>query len=359
MRTLFLDQFSDPGGAQQCLLDLLPAMPKSLVAMPGNGDMFDRVCALGHETAKIHCGSWKGASGSARFLAGTPRLASEIRALARGCDLVYINGPRLLPAAALAGIRAPVVFHSHSWLPPGPVRSLCGWALRKLRARVIASCRYVAEPWRPYASDVAVVYNGVAGPQRSRPGRTGLFTAGCIGRIAPEKGQLEFVEAARLILHAQPSARFLIFGASMFASAEYETAVRGAAQDLPIEFRGWVENVYEALEQVDVLLVPSAPHEATTRVILEAAAAGVPVVAFASGGVPEVLPEANLARNVEEMARKALARPATAPAAKFMLARYRAEVLGFLAAIPGIPGPSPPRRAHFPPAFPAESRVRD
>jgi glycosyltransferase involved in cell wall biosynthesis len=359
MRALFLDQFSDPGGAQQCLLDLLPAMPKSLVAMPGRGGMFKRVRALGHETATIHCGSWKGATGAARFLGGIPRLASEIRALARGCDLVYINGPRLLPAAALAGVRTPVVFHSHSWLPPGPVRSLCGWALRKLRARVIASCRYVAEPWRTYANGIAVVYNGVAGPQRPRPLRPGSFTAGCIGRIAPEKGQLEFVEAARLIHRAQPGARFLIVGASMFASAGYETVVRAAAQDLPVEFRGWVENVYEALEQIDVLLVPSGPHEATTRVILEAAAAGVPVVAFASGGIPEVLPEASLAHSVEEMAHKALALPVAAPAARFTLERYRAEILGFLAAIPGIPGPSPQLRAHFPPGFPVESHVRD
>ncbi len=211
-------------------------------------------------------------------------------------------------------------------------QDFAGWALRRLKARVIASCRYVAEPWRPCARDIS---GDLQRRRRSRTSaataRRGPFTVGCIGRIAPEKGQREFVEAARLIHRERPDARFAIYGATMFASKTYEREVRAAAAGLPIEFRGWVENVYDALAEIDVLLVPSAPHEATTRVILEAAVAGVPVVAFASGGIPEVLAEANLARSVEEMARKALA--ASLQASKrgdFGLSRYRAEILRVL-----------------------------
>ena len=36
-----------------------------------------------------------------------------------------------------------------------------------------------------------------------------------------------------------------------------------------MDFAGWAADVYAALTNIDVLLVPSAPHEATTRVILE------------------------------------------------------------------------------------------
>ncbi len=339
MKLLVLDQFSEPGGAQQCLLDLLPAMPPCLVAMPGTGAMFERVRALGHETTQIDCGpyaaGWKGSS-RVRFAMETPGLVRQIRSLAGGCDLVYVNGPRLLPATALAGVRAPVIFHSHSWLPPGMSRGLCGWALRTLGARVIASCRYVAAPWKPYAREIAVVYNGVAGPARAMPPRKGPLTLGCIGRIAPEKGQHEFVEAARIIHGQSPEARFVIFGATMFASESYEEEVRAAAAGLPVEFRGWVENVYDALAEIDVLLVPSEPHEATTRVILEAVVAGVPVVAFAAGGIPEVLPEENLAHSVEEMARKAMAPVATSgPVMDFSLGRYRAEIVRVLRSVGG------------------------
>jgi glycosyltransferase involved in cell wall biosynthesis len=94
--------------------------------------------------------------------------------------------------------------------------------------------------------------------------------------------------------------------------------------------------VYDALAEIDVLLVPSAPHEATTRVILEAAMAGVPVVAFAVGGIPEVLSEENLARSVEEMARKATAPvPTAARIMDFSLVRYRAEIVRVLRSVGG------------------------
>ena len=55
------------------------------------------------------------------------------------------------------------------------------------------------------------------------------------------------------------------------------------------EFAGWVDDIAACMAQLDLLLVPSAGQEATTRVILEAFAAGVPVIAFPSGGIPEVV----------------------------------------------------------------------
>jgi glycosyltransferase involved in cell wall biosynthesis len=337
MKLLFLDQFSELGGAQQCLLDLLPEVEHATVAMPGDGPMFERVRALGFETARVRCGPYasggKTARDVARFVFETPRLARQIRDLARAADIVYINGPRLLPAAALSGIRQPVVFHSHSYLPPGPVRKLSGLALRRLHAHVIGSCRYVADQWRPYASGISVVYNGVAGPVRPRAERNGPLTFGCIGRIAPEKGQREFVEAARIIHRRMPEARFAIYGETMFASRDYEREVRAAAAGLPIEFAGWAANVYDALAGIDRLLVPSAPHEATTRVILEAFAAGVPVIAFPSGGIPEVLAAESLACSVQEMAEMAcnMDKPGgLSHSADFTLERYRAEILNVL-----------------------------
>lgn len=334
MRLLFLDQFSEPGGAQQCLLDLLPAVDPAIAGMPGHGPMFERVRALGHETARIDCGPYasgaKSLADHARFLVETPRLARQIGKLSRACDAVYINGPRVLPGAALAGVRVPVVFHSHSWLPPGATRRMCAMALQRLRAHVIASCRYVANQWEPYANGLTVVYNGVAPPDSPRAPRTGPFTVGCIGRIAPEKGQREFVKVARLINLQRPDARFLIFGATMFAPVDYEREVRAAAAGLPLEFRGWAENVYDALAEIDVLLVPSKPHEATTRVILEAAAAGVPVVAFPSGGIPEVLPQSSLAESVEEMARLALTQGPPRLLQSHSLDGYREQILAVL-----------------------------
>jgi glycosyltransferase involved in cell wall biosynthesis len=76
-----------------------------------------------------------------------------------------------------------------------------------------------------------------------------------------------------------------------------------------VEFAGWVEDVYACMGQLDLLLVPSAGHEATTRVILEAFAARLPVIAFASGGIPEVIDDGVtglLANTTDEVARLAI-----------------------------------------------------
>jgi glycosyltransferase involved in cell wall biosynthesis len=133
-----------------------------------------------------------------------------------------------------------------------------------------------------------------------------------IGRIAPEKGQREFVEAAALIRQALPECRFVIYGAALFAepgAQRYDAEIRAAGAQVGVEFPGWVADVQPALAQTDLLLVPSAGHEATTRVILEAHAAGVPVIAFRSGGIPEVVEHGRdgwLVDSTAEMARLAV-----------------------------------------------------
>jgi glycosyltransferase involved in cell wall biosynthesis len=302
MNVLVLDQFSDPGGAQQVLLDLLPAMRAAgwrvLAGMPGSGELFERIRGMGLEAERIDCGPYesgrKSAADVARFAADMPRLAMQIRRLAKrvAAELLYVNGPRLLPAAAMASVGCPVVFHAHSYLGAGAVRRMAGAALRAMGARVIGQCEFVAAPWREFAK-VSVIFNGVAGPERlPERVRSGAARVGCIGRIAPEKGQREFVAAAKRIHAALAECRFAIYGAPLFgdASAErYAAQVRADAEGLPVEFAGWVADAAACLAELDLLLVPSVGIEATTRVIPEAFAWGVPVIAFASGGIPEVV----------------------------------------------------------------------
>jgi glycosyltransferase involved in cell wall biosynthesis len=137
-------------------------------------------------------------------------------------------------------------------------------------------------------------------------------TVSCIGRIAPEKGQREFVASAALIRRAVPDCRFTIYGSALFAeigTVRYDAEIRAAGGRAGVEFPGWVADVHDALARTDLLLVPSAGHEATTRVILEAHAAGVPAIAFRSGGIPEVVEDGRdgwLVDSTEEMARLAV-----------------------------------------------------
>jgi len=358
MNILFLDQFSDLGGAQRCLLDLLPAVLergwRAHVAAPGDGCLRPRAVALGAEFHSIRFGPFESGRKSPRdllrFASELPGLAREIRRLGAetGAEIVYVNGPRLLPAASLSS--AALVFHCHSYLGKGYTAALAGASLSG--ATVTASCEFVLEPLRPFVGlgQIEVVYNGVSEPRLvARQSWRGLGTAriGVIGRIAPEKDLLTFIEAARLL----PNCRFVICGAPLFGcrtAAQYFDRVRESATGLPVEFLGWRDDVGSVLSGLDLLVVPSSPAEATTRVILEAYAAGVPVVASASGGIPEIVrdgetgflvPPGNPARLAARI-REALADPArlriivaNAHAAwreRFTLGEYQRRILNIL-----------------------------
>ena len=162
---------------------------------------------------------------------------------------------------------------------------------------------------------------------------------------------MAFVDAAARIQKEIPDCRFLIQGAALFETREaarYEREVRRAAAGLPIEFHKWDSDIYSVFPKLDLVVVPSAPYEATTRVILEAFSAGVPVVARESGGIPEVVDHGlngYLARNDDELARfaielltgpgerwVAMAQEARASwGRRFTLSRYRRQVMDLLA----------------------------
>jgi glycosyltransferase involved in cell wall biosynthesis len=357
MRLLILDQFSELGGAQQCLLELLPAIRErgwdAIVGLHGDGPVVQRVRECGFDTVELDCGPFaygrKTLADAGRFLAQMPRLTRQIRSIADRfrADLIYVNGPRLLPAVIRP--ERPVLHHAHRILPSRPLRELCGFAAQACGARVIAVCEYVAQPWVRFAGAerMTVIYNGVDGPRDFAPRRRdGGPTIGCLGRIAPEKGQLEFVSAARLIERQSPGCRFVIYGAPLIADPAYERQVRETARGLPVEFAGWRGDIQRVLAGLDLLLVPSGAYEATTRVIPEAFAAGVPVVAFPSGGIPEVIEHGRtgfLANGSAEMAgfaiellRNTSLRISISQAARetwkrrFTLDRWRNQVLDYI-----------------------------
>ena len=325
MRILFIDQFSEPGGGQGALLDLLPAVGErgwtAHVALPGGGPLPDRVRALGATVDTIHCGSYasrrKSAADSLRFAWNLPWLTREISRLARThkADLIYVNGPRVLPAAALAARRRmPLVFHCHGRISQPAAAQLAGQALRLAKATLVACCRFAAEPLVRYVDPkrFEVVYYGMAECPPVRAARSpGERRIGLIGRISPEKGQAEFLQAARLLVQDVPKCAFVICGAPLFsdsAALRYHQEIRELAAGLPVEFLGWRDSVYSVLSGLDLLVVPSLNEPGPTRVIPEAYAAGVPVVAFPSGGIPEILEDGKTGFLVRPSTPEALAR---------------------------------------------------
>ncbi len=306
MNVLFLDQYGDLGGAQQCLLDLIPAVQAAgwnvTCAVPGSGRLVEKLRHLGvtvHSLPVIPLAAGpKPPRDFVRFAFGLPPLARRISHLAHhtGAHLLYVNGPRLLPAAAWVARRTgcPLLFHCHNHLPQRSAAVLAGRSLQFANARVIACCQHVARPLWPYVDPgrLRVIYNGVTASDETRAPSSTAPCIAVIGRVSPEKGQLEFVRAVRLVTRTHPTARFLVCGAPLFgdpAASRYFDQVRNAAEGLPVEFSGWLENINPVLAGLDLLVVPSLREPGAPRIVLEAYASRVPVVAFVSGGIPEIL----------------------------------------------------------------------
>jgi glycosyltransferase involved in cell wall biosynthesis len=304
MKILIADQFSDLGGAQRVLLELLPFLQRQgwtlALAVPGRGPLRTRAEELGIRCEEITCGPFgcgaKSYSDYLRFGVQFPRLRGQLQRLVCdfGPDLLYVNAPRLIPAACSLGDGLPILFHLHSYLNQPYTPWITGTFLRRAHATVVANCNFVLEPLREYLQDapVEVIYNGVPGCRylrhRHRTGRIGM-----IGRISPGKGQKVFIDAARLLHRTLPQATFVICGGTQFSDGSaqsYFTELRQLAAGLPVDFTGWREDVCEVLQGLDVLVVPSMPlAEATTRIIPEAYSAGVPVLASDLPGIREIL----------------------------------------------------------------------
>jgi glycosyltransferase involved in cell wall biosynthesis len=300
VNVLFLDQFSALGGAQRCLLDLLPAIEErgwtARAAVPAGGPLVELIKERGMGVDEIRCGPYgcgrKSAADLLRFAVDVPRQTAAIANLLdrSATDLVYVNGPRLLMAAVLATRgRVPMLFHAHHRVAQGSARYVEGLTLRWSGGIVAACCNAVAQPLRTWVPNerVHVIPNGTADlgfVERSFDKRR----IGIIGRIAPEKGQVELLRAAALLVQRGLHARFVICGAPIFGDRTYYDEVVRLAEGLPVEFLDWQEDIGAVMRDLDVLVI-SSKEEGMPRVLLEAFSAGVPVVASPVGGMPEVI----------------------------------------------------------------------
>lgn len=290
MKILLVDQFSGSAGGQQCLVDLAPGLVERgwdvSAAIPSGGTLASRLREAGVQVVEFppleYTNSRKTARDALRFAVDFPALARLIRQ--QRADVVYANGPRVLPAAALAAKR--LVFHAHSLVPERASKALVDISLRSRRATVIAACRFVALPLPRQRQHI--VYSGVPdfGVALRAPAKPRI---GLIGRIAKEKGQVDFIRAARLVLERSADCEFVVCGAPLHLGQAYLHEVGELAKDLPVTFLGWRDDVGAVLRTLTAIAVPSSSIDAAPRVIMEAFSAGVPVVAYPSGGIGELI----------------------------------------------------------------------
>lgn len=135
----------------------------------------------------------------------------------------------------------------------------------------------------------------------------GEWLIGGVGRLEPVKGFTYFVDAAKRIAEAAPRARFVLVGdGSRMAALREQARPLGSR----FQFLGLRADVPDLMAAMDLLIVPSV-NEGMGRVLLEAGAAGAPVVASRVGGIPDVVDDGETGlltppRDVRALAEAAL-----------------------------------------------------
>lgn len=110
---------------------------------------------------------------------------------------------------------------------------------------------------------------------------------GNIGRLSPEKGQADFIRAARIVLERHQDARFLLVGTGD-DKPQLEALVQSIGLNGKVVFLGYRQDMVPIYNSLD-LVVQSSFTEGMPNVVLEALAMEVPVIATNVGGTAEAI----------------------------------------------------------------------
>lgn len=319
-KILFLITKGTWGGAQRYVFDLATSLPQ---------DRFNVSVALGTQgllalklkevSVPVHPISSLERDIS---LFSDPRSFVEIRRLLlkEKPDIVHLNSSKAAALGALAarfvGIKK-IVFTVHGW-PFGEKRNLLvkvlmwkiSWMTALLSHHVVCVSDYdlhIAQRM-PFCRNKAVrIYNGIDSVIQFGSGDiirhafpAGAHVTGTIGELNKNKNHIELIEQAR----KNPSMHVAIVGEGELRTAlEQKIAEYGLGER--VKLFGFMPAA-EVLKGFDTFALPSL-KEGLPYVLLEAKAAGLPIVAKRVGGVGEILDKPLSDFSLERMVEKTAA----------------------------------------------------
>jgi glycosyltransferase involved in cell wall biosynthesis len=216
----------------------------------------------------------------------------------RGVEIVHAHMARDYPLAALAVGRdsgARLVITRHVLFPMSNAHRIT----RRRVARVIAVSQAVASvirEQRVFRNDqINVVHNGIDLTKfRPRVAKhlAGRLRVGILGELTPNKGQIEFLRAAEIVAAEIDHVDFIIAGSDHSRDGDYGRQLKTLIE--ASKFRDRIQLIESRIDVADFLaeldvVVSASRSEAFGLAIVEAMAAGVPVVATATAGSCEII----------------------------------------------------------------------
>jgi glycosyltransferase involved in cell wall biosynthesis len=242
-----------------------------------------------------------------------PRVRSALRDLTAfvrntACDVLLCHGYKahILGRLAARRVGIPAVAVSRGWTGENRRVRFYEWLDRRhlrLMDHVVCVSEGQADKVRRWcrvpASRVSVIRNSArlaAFEARDPTARDRLLSffpervsqvVLAAGRLSPEKGFGVLIEAAATICRENLATGVVIFGeGALRLELERQVSARGLAGRVVLP--GFRSDLDQLIGAADVVVLPSFT-EGLPNVALEASAAGVPVVATAVGGTPEVV----------------------------------------------------------------------
>lgn len=221
-------------------------------------------------------------------------------------ELLHAHTPRTALVTSLLALRSglPWIYHVHS---PAARDSTRGWTNRFnhwVERCALHGCHQLITVSRSLRRDtlragiprqkIAVVPNGVPACEPiqglSRIDQTS-WRFGLIALMRPRKGVEVALEAMRDLKSRQLPVTLDLIGS--FETEDYQQRIRQLMDQWQlhdcVHIRGFTRDVPAAIRELDALLLPSLFGEGMPMVVLEALAAGVPVIATRVEGTPEVV----------------------------------------------------------------------
>jgi glycosyltransferase involved in cell wall biosynthesis len=303
LKILFIHGITEIGGAERELLRILGDLPSlgyhPIVACPMRGPLVEELDRRKIEHHAMVLPPW-------RKLFAYPKRAAAVRALREVIittrpQLLHVNDIWWVPQTlrAVAGVGMPIVAHVRQEIDPPKVRryelnevdrvfSVSRQIQRSLEAGGVLSERLRVLHSGLELSAVPVQADG-CDIRRQFGIPVDVPVIGTVANIFPRKGYEVMLRALPTILKALPELHYLVVGSG---NAPYETRLRSLVRELGVanrvHFAGFQASVYLYLAAMDLYVHP-ALVEGFGIAVLEAMAMRKPVVATATGGLPEIV----------------------------------------------------------------------
>jgi L-malate glycosyltransferase len=299
IRVLCVNLEGSISGAEQSLLLLVRFVPENTqisAACPA-GAFTDRLRSLGVRTYRIstpprkfnHFFAWF-------FYLALVNMQLTLIVFKTKPRIIHANSVKAVLAAILAKVftGSKLIWHMRDLnCSRLPARICCCLSSKVIAVSKTVKVKLIGLGVK--AELIEVVYNGIAADniEIRRKDQSSPVTFANIGQFVPWKNQLLFIEAAERFLRDGQKTRFILIGDDIFGrDSKYKKELINRVMSSPfashIKITGWQDDLAAWWTQIDCL-VHTADTEPFGRVVIEAMAHCVPVIAAAGCGPAEII----------------------------------------------------------------------